>query len=125
MSWNDGQRNHVEVFDVSGQGVGTVNGSAFEITQLGKKPTRNLMFIVDRSVVGGGGGAHSGLIQDSFDGVNWDTLGTIPSTTSTGATHVNPTRCPARFVRVQSTVGAGGNTYTVHVGVVGDIGVAT
>ena len=112
-------RHEFTIHTATAQPVGTVPGTVFEITHLGDFDS--ILFSCLADEVATAGGDLDVTIQDSQDGVTFETLIAIPTQTADGVEAVSPARAPNKFIRTSSVVGAGGSTWTQTVKVLGNI----
>lgn len=110
-------RNFLNLLSLAGQTDGTDNGTLVELAAADHGA--GLTFGV-RATLNSGTGTNDVEIQDSMDGVNWDTLTAATQLTATGQENVALSRPPARFIRAVSVAaGGGGGDWDIEVDIVG------
>lgn len=107
-------RTTLNLVSVTGEGAGTTNTAALTVTDL--ESIDDLVFGLFGDLTGTG--TLDVIIQDSYDGTNWDDWITFTQRTGDGCEHLSPSRAPAPFIRVQRTVGGAG-TWDIEVNFAG------
>ena len=113
-----GTRLESAIVALTGQAVATVVGSVFLVTEIRNVGDFLLSLVGD--LTAGGADTLDVVVEDSFDGTNWETLATFAQLSADGGEIIAPTRPPAPRIRATSTI-AGAGSWDIDVKVHGQI----
>lgn len=117
-----GTRTQYSLMSLTGQTVGTINGSAFQVTEAPALGDILLRLLGD--LTAGVGDTLDVVVQDSVDGSTWQTLATFAQLVADGQEFLELTRAPGPQIRVQAAI-VGTGSWDIDVDLVGRLTVTS
>lgn len=103
----------MSAFDLLASAARTVSGSSASVTDQGDEKTLRVQLNV--TAASGTSPTLNAVVEDTLDGINWNTIGTFAQRTGTGREVINITTPFSNEVRVSYTIGGTTPSFTFSV----------